>query len=189
MARRAYHHGDLRAAVLAAGVALVDAGEPLGMRELGRRLGVSHVAVRYHFSSIEAVDDALAAIWFRDLDRAMAAAERRHLGDPRARFQALGAAYVRYALAHPARFRVLFRGRSAGLAREAEPAFRRVLEAVVACRPRADAGTVTMLAWSAMHGLALLWIDGALAGRLARRDLDALIANMAAVIGHQFRAA
>ncbi len=187
MARRAYHHGDLRAAALAAATALVDAGAPLGIRELGRRLGVSHVAVHYHFASIEAVEDALAAIWFGDLDRAMAAAERRHRDEPRARFHALGAAYVRYALTHPARFRVLFRGRSAGLAREAEPAYRRVLEAVVACRPRADPGAVTMLAWSAMHGLAMLWIDGALAGRLVRRELDALIANMAAVIGLQFR--
>src|SRR5215510_9998686 len=49
----AYHHGHLREAVLTAAAELVDEGEPLGLRELGRRVGVSHAAVHHHFPTVD----------------------------------------------------------------------------------------------------------------------------------------
>src|SRR5262245_10126981 len=106
---RSYHHGHLRDAVLAEAVALVDAGEPLGLRELGRRLGVSHAAVHHHFPSVDGLAGELAARWFGDLDRAMAAAVEG-IAAARAveRFCALGVGYVGYALAHPHRYRLQF---------------------------------------------------------------------------------
>ena len=180
MPRRAYHHGSLREAVLAEATALVDAGEPLVLRELGRRLDVSHTAVHHHFPSVDTLADALAATWFGDLDRAMASAvddlpPARTLD----RFRALGVAYVRYALANPHRYRLQFRG---GLVPEADASFRRVLEAVVACRRPVDAVTMTTLAWSAMHGLAMLWIDGAFRTRLDRRGVEALTAQITSLL-------
>jgi AcrR family transcriptional regulator len=166
--------------VLVEAAALVDAGEPLGLRELGRRLGVSHTAVHHHFPSVDALANALAAIWFADLDRAMGVAADAH-PPSRAieRFRALGVGYVRYALAHPHRYRLQFRGE---LVPEADASFRRVLEAVVACRRSVDPLVMTTLAWSAMHGLAMLWIDGAFRNRLDRRGVDALTARIAALI-------
>src|ERR1051326_4997124 len=90
------------------------AGEPLGLRELGRRLGVSHTAVHHHFPSVDALANALAAIWFAALDRAMGAAAdaippnraprvigriaRDAPSHAIQRFRALGVGYVRYAL-------------------------------------------------------------------------------------------
>src|SRR5262245_26828937 len=137
--RTAYHHGHLREAALVAATALVDAGEPLGLRELGRRLGVSHTAVHHHFPSVEALADALAAGWFGDLDRAMGeAVEAIPPARTLDRFRALGVGYVRYALAHPHRYRLQFRGGATGLVREADASFRRVLDAVVACRTAVD---------------------------------------------------
>ena len=180
---RSYHHGHLRDAVLAEAVALVDAGEPLGLRELGRRLGVSHAAVHHHFPSVDGLAGELAARWFGDLDRAMAAAVE---GIPAARaverFCALGVGYVGYALAHPHRYRLQFRG-ATGLPPDADASFRRVLEAVVACRRAVDPLVMTTLAWSAMHGLASLWIDGALRSRLDRRGMDALVERVTQLIG------
>ena len=174
--------------MLAEAAVLVDGGEPLGLRELGRRLGVSHTAVQHHFASVDALAGALAAIWFGDLDRAMAAG----VADlPPAktleRFRALGHAYVRYALAHPHRYRLQFRGGASGLAPQADASFRRVLEAVVACRRPVDPLVLTTLAWSAMHGLAMLWIDGAFANRLDRRGMDALTEQITALIARLLR--
>ena len=181
---RNYHHGHLREAVLAAAVELVDAGEALGLRELGRRLGVSHTAVHHHFPSVEGLAAELAATWFGDLDRAMAAgADAIPPSKPLDRFRALGVAYVRYALAHPHRYRLQFRGGDGGLPGEAGASFRRVLEAVVACRASArDPFATTILAWSAMHGLASLWIDGAFRNRIDRRGIDELAGKVAGLI-------
>ena len=101
---------------------------------------------------------------------------------PLDRFRQLGVGYVRYALAHPHRYRLQFRGGPAGLVPEADASFRRVLEAVVACSKDADPIVTTTLAWSAMHGLALLWLDGALRSRLSRPGMDALTERIAALI-------
>lgn len=90
---------------------------------------------------------------------------------PLERFRALGVGYVRYAIAHPHRYRMQFR---------------RVLAAVIACGGKVDPMTTTMLAWSAMHGLAMLWIDGALRARLDRAGIDALAAAVAKLISQLF---
>ena len=63
---------------------------------------------------------------------------------PLERFRALGVGYVRYAIAHPHRYRMQFR---AGLAPEAEASFQRVLAAVIACGGKVDPMTTTMLAF------------------------------------------
>jgi AcrR family transcriptional regulator len=180
-----YHHGNLREAALAEAVALVDSAGPdgLGLRELGRRLGVSHVAIHHHFPSVDALVAALAARWFADLDRAMAAAVAAiPPAQAIARFRALGVGYVHYALAHPHRYQLQFRAGPRGLVPEADASFRRVLDAVVACGRAIDPFVTTTLAWAAMHGLATLWLDGALRARVDRKAMDALVERVTALI-------
>jgi AcrR family transcriptional regulator len=178
----AYHHGHLREAVIAAAIALVDEGEALGLRELGRRLGVSHTAVHHHFPTVDGLAAELSALWFVDLDRAMAAAvDAIPPARKVERFRALGVGYVQYAIAHPHRYQLQFR--AGGLVADADASFRRVLEAVVACRVSGlDPIVMTMTAWSAMHGLGRLWIDGALRGRLDRRGMDTLVEQITTLI-------
>ena len=184
----AYHHGSLREAAIAAAVALVDEGSTeVGLRELGRRLGVSHTAIRHHFPTIERLIAELVARWFSDLDRAMGAAVKRVPStEPITRFRVLGTAYVRYALDHPHRFRLQFRAGPSGLVPEADASFRRVLETVVMClavsRRPVDPLVTTTLAWSAMHGLATLWIEGAFRNRLDRGGMEALTDRITALI-------
>jgi AcrR family transcriptional regulator len=177
----------LRNAALATARDLVDAGEPLGLRELGRQLGVSHAAIHHHFPTVDGLAAELCATWFADLDRAMAhAVDRVAPSQPLARFRALGLGYVRYALAYPHRYRLLFRAGPSGLVREADASFKRVLDAVVACAQHAgrpvDPLAMTVLAWSAMHGLAMLWLDGAFRNRLERPGIDALAERMSQLI-------
>jgi hypothetical protein len=128
--------------------------------------------------------------WFGDLDRAMAAAaDAIPPGKPLDRFRALGVGYVRYALEHPHRYRLQFRGGETGLPSAADASFHRVLEAVVACGARSrDPMAATILAWSAMHGLASLWIDGAFRKRLERRAMDALVHTITGLIAELLRA-
>ena len=107
--RAAYHHGHLREAILEAGLAQLEksADEPLSLRELARQVGVAANAVYRHFAGKEQLLVALAAEGFRRLraaqDRAM-----RDTRDPIDAMKRSGAAYIRFARANPALFRLMF---------------------------------------------------------------------------------
>src|SRR5262245_38330568 len=103
--RRSYHHGDLSCSVLqAAGEILEKQGlDALTMRALARRAKVSHNAPYRHFPDREALLAALAAEGFDRLAQAQEAAAGGGV-------RAMGEAYVRFALAHPQRFRLMFSG-------------------------------------------------------------------------------
>src|SRR6266850_4711197 len=98
----AYHHGDLRAALLqTAGKVLEKEGlGELSLRELARRAGVSHNAPYRHFPDRDSLLAALAAEGFALLEN-----EMRGLGA-----RAMGEVYIRFALQHPQRFRLMFGG-------------------------------------------------------------------------------
>src|SRR6185503_17019443 len=95
-----YHHGELRPALLRAAAKVLEAEgrEAVSLRDLARRAGVSHAAPYRHFADREALLAALAEEGF-----VLLAAELE--GKPR-REQAV--AYVRFALANPGRFRLMF---------------------------------------------------------------------------------
>src|ERR1700674_5400381 len=97
-----YHHGDLPAALLRAAGKTLEKHGPAGLslRAAARRAGVSHNAPYRHFPGREALLAALAAEGFAML------AERLR-GQPG---RAMGEAYVRFALEHPQRFRLMFGG-------------------------------------------------------------------------------
>lgn len=97
----AYHHGSLRAALLArAEVSLADEGvEALSLRQLARDLGVSHGAPARHFRDKQSLLDALALQGFQQLDAAMRQSAQA-TGTLRERFNAVGQAYVDFAIAH-----------------------------------------------------------------------------------------
>lgn len=158
-AKTRYHHGDLRAALLkAAEDLLAEGGVPaVGLREVARRVGVSATAPYRHFADKEALLAAVAAEGFRALGQAMGAAAAG-AGAPR---NALGAAYVRFALAQPARFRLMFGQGVAAIARHPD----------LAAAARMTHGFLTRSAatplaavhdWAMVHGLANLLIDGML---------------------------
>jgi AcrR family transcriptional regulator len=178
---RRYHHGNLRLALIEAGLAELEAGErgDISLRGLARRVGVSANASYRHFADKEALLVALAAEGFRRFGAAQAAAARNHPADG---FRAAGRAYVDFARANPALFRLMF-GRFTSSHREPELEQASTLaydglRAFVGqdLGPRASpaqlaAGAVR--AWSLVHGLANLILDGQLDG--VAGDTDALI--------------
>jgi AcrR family transcriptional regulator len=172
--QRSYHHGDLRRTLIDAALRIVerDGAGALSLRELARRAGVSHAAPYRHFASREALLDALAIEGFRGLGAEMQA----RAGDERVplrRFRALGLAYVRYAVAHPGHFKVMFSAdlregaESLELAAAGEPTLRALVECIAAGQAAGevragDPRALSVSAWSMVHGLAMLLVDGQL---------------------------
>ena len=109
MTDRPYHHGDLRAALLAAGEAeLTERGvEGFSLRSVAKRAGVSHAAPAHHFGDVRGLLTALAAEGFRRFQAAMDAQEATTT-DPRERAIRAGLGYLDFALARPALFRLIF---------------------------------------------------------------------------------
>ena len=160
-----YHHGDLRAALIEIGLRLLAerTADDLSLREMAREAHVSATAVYRHFPDKGALMAALAAEGLARLAAAQHAAYDTAQGDG---FAATGRAYVRFALANPALFRLVFsspRDRMSPVDPEADAmAF---LKANAATKVPAGAGeaevrTTALRAWSLAHGLAMLMLDG-----------------------------
>lgn len=179
-----YHHGDLRRALLTEAVEVLSEGGPggLSMRGLARRLGVSHAAPAHHFGTKGALLAAIAADSFAQLADQMEAAQADE-EDPVTRFSATGAAYIRYACANPARFRVMFQPEmTAGdhnpeLRAQQRRAFRVLMENARASAPvelQLDIDSVALAAWTMVHGVATLWLDGPLQQPGERQRFDSV---------------
>ena len=155
-----YHHRNLRAALLrAAGKRLEKQGiAALSVREAARRTGVSHNAPYRHFADREALLAALAAQGFDRLRQAMHGQTGRGMGE----------AYVRFALRYPQRFRLMFGGQVAlekypRLRAAASSAFDQLQTAFSAYG--GDVRSAAAAAWSLVHGLCHLILDGHFAQR------------------------
>lgn len=186
-ARESYHHGDLRRALVETAVRLAEEEgvEALSLRELARRLGVSHAAPAHHFPDRLALLVAVAIDGFEQLAAGMEAAAATHAPGP-GRLVAAGEAYLRFALDHPAVLQIMFGPEVSGMKvrpqplREAGDRARRVLdgtvEAIAGLPPRVP-GTPrdpfvearSFAAWALLHGAARLWIDGPLRASMERR--------------------
>ena len=173
---RAYHHGDLRRALLAAAVEVIEESGPaaVGLRDLARRVGVSHAAPAHHFGDKAGLLTALAVEGFGLLAEALEGA-----GDD---LLAAGVAYVDFAVRHRAHFEVMFRPDlyhwDAPEARAARDRSGAALHSGVARLPagRATAGAPqadAMAAWSIVHGFATLWLAGALPPQVGDDPRDA----------------
>jgi len=173
--RTAYHHGDLRRALLAASLDLVDEAGigAISLREVARKAWVSHNAPYHYFPDRGSLLAALAEEGFAELAREMAEA-RSKAPDARARLDACGLAYVRFALRSPARFKVMFRPELAApseegaVARSSTPALDTLTVAIKEAQaaglaPAGDPMPLVLTCWAAVHGMASLWLDGPLA--------------------------
>jgi len=176
-----YHHGDLRRALLQAAVRTIGSHgvDGLTLRGVGSTLGVSRTALYRHFTDKAALLAAVAAEGFRMLREETARAwedgERGLSG-----FEAMGVAYVRFAIAHPSHYRVMFGAEISGaadvqLAGEGAGAFQVLVDALTALQTqnlarRDDTQQMALFVWSTVHGVAMLAIDGRLGQKPAAVD-------------------
>ena len=210
-ARLTYHHGDLRRALLEEGLELAREGGPdaVVLREATRRAGVSANAAYRHFADRNALlADVVSRAQAEAADViAQAIAEVDGLdrlgridgaGDPasraRARFRAVGVGYLRFALTEPGLFRTAF-AVPTDLSRSASPdaagaggrtPFQLLSDQldemlVTGVLPAAERPGAELLAWSAVHGLAMLALEGPLRD-LPRAAIDALTPRLVRMV-------
>jgi AcrR family transcriptional regulator len=179
-----YHHGNLSNALLRAGLDMLEkrgACADLGLREVAREVGVSPAAVYRHYASKEALLTALAIDGFRRLTEAQMAPVAGKIVTP-VRFADMGRAYVRFAVKNPALFRLMFSdqidsSRDAALMFATEQLTSNIEDAVARLAgPRFSSAMrrkAALRAWSLVHGLSLLLIDGQM--RIAHSEIDRMI--------------
>ena len=161
---RSYHHGNLKSALLDAGVTLIGEAGPQAftIREVARRAGVSHNAPYRHFRDKDELLEAIAVDGFARLTVAM----RKWAGSGSTgtdRLRLCGCGYVDFALRWPQHFLVMFdlpKDGSVG-----ESAFQTLLEFIVESQkegalPKGDPHPLALMAWSLVHGIAKLAISG-----------------------------
>ena len=173
--QRPYHHGDLRRAVLDEALALIEERGHVGftLREVARRIGVSHAAPYRHFPDKRALMTALSAEALGTMADRLGAALAEAGPDLRTQFLAAGAAYVRFALDCPAAFRTIYsnEGDLEDTAYQAAKArsFGLLLGFIDRAQragmfPAGDAVTLARPIWAMHHGLATLASSGAFDG-------------------------
>lgn len=178
--RDRYHHGDLRRALLDEALRTIhhDGVEALTLRTIGVALGVSRTALYRHFADKRALLSAVATEGFRLLTARLVEAWRS--GGVKA-FTDMGVAYVRFAMANPAHYRVMFGGfvddapRDEELTREAAAAFQALVDAIVSLQKddavkKDDPLQLARFIWATVHGVSMLIIDGQLAHQQTRLD-------------------
>ena len=185
---RPYHHGHLRAALLAeAERTLRENGiEALSLRDLARQAGVSHAAPRRHFADRQALLAALAEAGFTRLAGEVHAAIGNAGGDYRAWLRAAAAAYVRFATRDAALMELMFTAKNAAGSSGPRAAAERLFAVIgdligqgqqAGRFPPGDPYRLQLLFGATLQGIAALVTSG----RIPPEQADALITDAIAL--------
>lgn len=167
MQRKAYHHGNLREALLDEGLKILDAEGPdaLGVRRLARELGVTHSAPANHFPRRSHLYSALAVRCFESLEAAIA--ERAHQSAVDS-IRSMASATLDFGLAWPHRYRLMFRrdlldAQHADLQQAMNRLYGTLLETIRSLLPEqktVSAESYAISLWSMVHGYLVMRLDG-----------------------------
>jgi AcrR family transcriptional regulator len=170
--KSAYHHGDLRASLLEAALAIIEDTGPQGLtiREVARRAGVSHAAPYRHFTDKDELILAVVEQGFELMHANMMADKEAAGPDPVDQFAASGMAYLNFAMRFPAYYRVMFSGdllNSTGhesLRHTSSAAFAQMLADLKVCQElnilrKGDPMLQAVAILSSVHGFATLAND------------------------------
>jgi len=176
---RPYHHGDLKAAVLAAAEKILELEgvDALTLRAVARMVGVSHTAPKNHFGDLGGLLSELAAVGYRRFGAALSSAMERAGADPRQRLKSMGLAYVAFARAYPNLFLLMYRGdrldtNSPSLRDAIESTRQSLKNATTSVTPAVPLAPLQLAAratasWALVHGFAMLLLDGRLRHTMA----------------------
>jgi AcrR family transcriptional regulator len=182
--RPQYHHGALRAEILAETARLVaDHGaDGVSLRQLARKAGVSHAAPAHHFTDRRGLFTALAAEGFWLLCEALKVAR----GD----FVDAALAYVRFAIDHPGHYAVMFArslvdaadGELTAAQAAAGSELSRGVATLADPQAQQDPAGAELAAWSLVHGFAMLWLNDAVPADVASADPMATVDRIARIL-------
>ncbi|MCU0535900.1 MAG: TetR/AcrR family transcriptional regulator [Hydrococcus sp. Prado102] len=195
--KKTYHHGDLRQALIEEAIALVaeQGMSNWSLREVARRIGVSHTAPYRHFTDRDALLAAVAERGFQKMSQFLRASLVEIPNRHSQKLQAIGVAYVQYAIAHPSEYEVMFRYQKnepqhSALTEAANQTFAILVDVIEKGQENGEfrqenPTELACVSWSLVHGLSMLLIDGrlnvpenstpeALAGFIAQIGIEGL---------------
>ncbi len=192
MARKqsSYHHGDLRRMLISTAEEIITSQglEAFTLRQLSKRIGVSHTAAYRHFKNKHELFCTLALEGFKELEARFQKIDPKDHMSPREQISAIGKAYIEFALENPARFRVMFGQVLVGqelppeLTQAVGDTFNSLRKAIergqeMGAVRDGDPLALTSVGWSMAHGISQLLIDGQLAIINGGQAAPALITN------------
>jgi AcrR family transcriptional regulator len=168
-----YHHGDLKNALIKAGVEILEREGVggLSLRKVAKQAGVSHAAPYSHFADKQALIAAISTEGFKQLYSQIEAVTDMYFADPETLLIETAWAYVQFALNAPDRFKLMF---SSVLEKEKEYAefveisqknFDQLVKIVEVCQQTGAlksgaSDVVAVSVWSAVHGFTSLLLEG-----------------------------
>jgi len=173
MSATPYHHGDLKNALIRAGVEILaeEGAAGLSLRKVATRAGVSHAAPYAHFADKQALIAAISTEGFNQLQGALNAVQVEQAGNPQKMLVETAWAYLQFATTEPEHFKLMF---SSVLEKEknypefveaSTRTFHHLVALVETCQAGgvikpgpADLAAVSL--WGAVHGLAMLLLEG-----------------------------
>ena len=184
-----YHHGDLKNALIKAGVEILakDGVIGLSLRKVAARAGVSHTAPYSHFVDKQALIAAISTEGFRQLYERMSAVAEEYKTKPSMQLMEVGWAYVQFALDDRDRFKVMFSGILEKekiypeFVTESQRNFQLVKMVVEANQAAGvlrsgPSDLVALSAWAIIHGFSMLLLEGQISHTvLEQRDLRGLV--------------
>jgi AcrR family transcriptional regulator len=181
-ARTPYHHGDLKNALIAAGVEILskEGVAGLSLRKVAQKAGVSHAAPYAHFVDKQALIAAISTEGYRRLYASIHAATDRHKSDAAAQLVEAAWAYVKFALEDPDHFKVTLSGvvekeqDYPSFVEISKKSFALVVAIVTACQregvlKEGPPDLVAVGVWSLMHGLVSLLLEHQVPHSIERR--------------------
>ena len=171
MTKKKHHHGDLREALIQAGIEMLQEGgiDALSLRKCAAKAGVSHAAPAHHFNGLISLKAAIIARSYRIFSETMLAHSDKAEATPQAHLLAICQGYLAFSRAHEPLFQIMFQPKPEELQRvnpqileeldaESTKAFM-ILRA--ACAPFAPVGGheqgTEVMVWSLVHGYAVLF--------------------------------
>ncbi len=188
--KKPYHHGNLRQSLVQTAVDLISERQhsEFTLRELAKRLGVTHAATYHHFKDKEELLAVVAKQGYTLLGNCLKQNVAEASPDAVSRMRAMGIAYLRFALDNQAHFRVMFSHKFGDLSRypeirETSLESKNLMLSIIqegqqqGLYIEAEPTELIALQWASLHGLALLTLNGHFDHMDPGEDLDAFFAR------------
>lgn len=199
MPRKNYHHGDLKNALIKAGIEILskEGVSGLSLRKAARQAGVSHAAPYAHFADKQTLIAAIASDGHSKINERLEAALARYSEDPLRQFVSVAWAYAQFGLESPAHYKITFSGVLQD--EHSHPEFvefsqrnmqvlriiiERCREAGILNTSDTDAELQAVSLWGVIHGLVSLMIQGQVPSSLMKmtKPKDLVIAALQQVV-------
>ncbi len=170
---RPHHHGNLREALIVAGLELMEEGGPdaLTLRKCAKRAGVSHAAPAHHFNGLPSLKAAIVARGYRMFAQTMRDYRAAAKSDPQAQLAAICDGYIAFSRQHMAVFKFMFQPHDLAnetldkttateLKHESTASYQILQQACAPFAPeKTDPASMEIMIWSLVHGYAMLFCN------------------------------